>query len=589
MARHADQVVAHLRRYGRSAANPFPAMASVGIRLKSSMPRMCAPPSSGAYACAFRTLLACFVLLFTIASGASAERCTGCHRDRTAGFSDGHGFGSEQCSTCHGGDPDAEEAGTAHRDMLRFPGDLASAARVCAPCHADKVASVSKGLMHTGAGMIAKTRDVFGEASGDGPPPTFEHLTTSPADSLLRKLCASCHLGQEKRQHALDPVRDRGGGCLACHINGYPDDAHPPLSARVEDARCFGCHSRSGRISLSYAGLAEVDGPGVAERAAGRLPDGRLVASLPAGVHHAAGMACIDCHTGRGLMGGIGEATYQSDAVDIACEDCHRNRNPWVTLDTWRKNRSESPPAPPFPVDDERTFLTTARGGSVLWHIELRDDGAYLHRKIRGGRIRIPELSADNHPPGGPHERLTCSACHARWAPRCIGCHVGYDDSESQWDHVEQSMTPGRWRERRWDIGTGEPTLGVTAGDRIAPFVPGMILTIEDRDTGRSRFQRRFARSAPHTTGAARSCDSCHASSETLGLGAGRLEKGDSGWRFTPAHAPAPDGLPADAWTGFDPGRTGRSSLPGERSLAYDEMVRILEALPLPGAKPDSR
>lgn len=468
--------------------------------------------------------------------------------------------------------------GAAHRGMIAFPGDLDSAGAACGTCHGDKVEAVRAGLMHTGAGMIVKTRDVFGVPGRDDDSPAFDRLGHSAPDSLLRKLCASCHLGQDKEQHALDAVRDRGGGCLACHVNRHPQDAHPALSARVEDARCFGCHSRSGRISLSYAGLAESDGAGLPGEVAGRLSDGRLVVARMADRHHAAGMACIDCHTGAGLMGGIGGTVYQSDAVDIACEDCHRNRNPRLARGQAERDGRHLPRAPPFAAEEDQEFLTTARGGSVLWHVDVREDALVLHRKLDGGQLPIPQVGAQ-HPSSdrGEHERLTCSACHARWAPRCIGCHVGFDPDQPQWDHVAQSVTPGRWHERRWGIGTGEPALGVDTDGGIAPFAPGMILTIEDRGTGESRFQRRFAKSAPHTTGPSRTCVSCHASGEALGLGSGRLEKGPAGWRFTPARPALSDGLPEDAWTGLDREWSGRSSRRGERSLGYDEMIRILE------------
>lgn len=96
-------------------------------------------------------------------------------------------------------------------------------------------------------------------------------------------------------------------------VESYPDEAHPALTARVSDARCFGCHSRSGRISLSYAGLAEVDGSTEPDAKAGlRLPDGRPIARLPADVHYLAGMSCIDCHTSIGLMGDAGEALFKA-------------------------------------------------------------------------------------------------------------------------------------------------------------------------------------------------------------------------------------------------------------------------------------
>ena len=119
--------------------------------------------------------------------------------------------------------------------------------------------------MHTVDGMLETTRRIFGEEQ----PMDHHHLELSKrldqtgADSYLRKLCVSCHLGNERRKHG-QSLKDRGGGCVACHLE-YPQNSekivHPRLTVEVDNRRCFGCHSRSGRISLNYLGLAEVEEP----------------------------------------------------------------------------------------------------------------------------------------------------------------------------------------------------------------------------------------------------------------------------------------------------------------------------------------
>ncbi|MCU7959738.1 MAG: hypothetical protein KZQ58_07005 [gamma proteobacterium symbiont of Bathyaustriella thionipta] len=142
--------------------------------------------------------------------------CLDCHHDRQQGFADGHLALS--CTQCHAGDPDATQKKAAHQQLIAFPGDMDSAQQICGGCHADKVAGVTHSLMHTGAGIVSRTRQAFLETAHQ----TDNKLTTlghSPADSLLRKQCASCHLGQKKTLHRLDATHDRGGGCLACHIN----------------------------------------------------------------------------------------------------------------------------------------------------------------------------------------------------------------------------------------------------------------------------------------------------------------------------------------------------------------------------------
>ena len=262
------------------------------------------------------------LLLTTVAAvanpGASADSvCGTCHAQHRSGFSAGHAFAATSCNACHAGNGSAVDEAGAHEGLIAFPGNLDNAARACGACHADRVASVTAGLMHTARGMVHTTRAVI---DGDpGPPHTqnLQSLGDTVADSMLRKQCASCHLGQPKTVHAIDVTRGRGGGCLACHIGEQPEEGHPALSADVSDARCFGCHSRSGRISLSYAGLAEVDAAGL------RLADGRTVGRMPADAHYATGMRCTDCHTADDVMGAAGNAVHQREAVGAACTDCH--------------------------------------------------------------------------------------------------------------------------------------------------------------------------------------------------------------------------------------------------------------------------
>lgn len=384
----------------------------------------------------------------------------------------------------------------------------------------------------------------------------LQSLGHGAADSMLRKLCASCHLGQPKTEHRLDPLTDRGGGCLACHINDYPAEAHPSLTTRVSDARCFGCHSRSGRVSLSYAGLAETDNSKDSLNGATlRLADGRRVERKTADVHYAAGMGCIDCHTSVDLMGSAGNAQQQRDAVDIGCSDCHAN-----TI---------------------RMAVATANKQTPLQHIEVRADSAWLHTKTSGRVLKIPPLDARFHADDIQHERLECSSCHTQWAPQCFGCHMEYDADGSQWDHVARRITAGRWHEQRSNIRNDLPTLGVNASNRIAVFVPGMIMTVAYPDWDGEKFSRIFAPLSPHTIGPARSCESCHRSTAALGLGQGEFVERAGKTIFIPRQELLEDGLPADAWTNLKTTIGGGTPKSGQRSLNKEEMHAILEA-PLP-------
>jgi hypothetical protein len=233
-------------------------------------------------------------------------------------------------------------------------------------------------------------------------------------------------------------------------------------------------------------------------------------------------------------------------------------------------------------------FPVTARHGTPLWHIELRPDGLWLHRKFAGGAIRIPPYRASSHPHSKAHARLTCAACHARWAPQCYGCHSVYDPDAKQWDQLAGKETAGAWRERRWGVRNDLPPLGVAADGHIAPAIPGMIATFDHPAWHGARFQRRFALLDPHTSGPARSCESCHASSVALGLGQGVLSRDGHGWAFHPTRPALVDGLPADAWTSLDGTVSGGATRIGNRPLDPAEMRRILDAaIPANPATPD--
>lgn len=459
----------------------------------------------------FPLLLAVVATLLVVPAAARASNsCLDCHPAMRQGFNAAHAFGESGCAVCHAGDPEAETAAAAHLGMEAFPGNLANAEAACGGCHADRVAGVRDSLMHTGHGMVDVTRRLVEGRTGNDEDATLQTLGHGVADSMLRKLCASCHLGQEKTAHALDAMSDRGGGCLACHINRYPANAHPALTTDISDARCFGCHARSGRISLNYVGLAEVLDTPVDEKPL-RLGDGRLVARQPADVHYRAGMACVDCHTADGLMGGVSGARHQRDAVLAACTDCH-------------------------PAE---------------------------------------ELS---HAADTRHARLECSACHSQWAPQCFGCHMSYEPGGEQWDHVDKRVTAGRWHEQRSNIRNGLGTLGVNRENRIEIFVPGMIMTIDHPAFEAERFVRVFAPLSPHTTGASRSCASCHRSPEALGLGQGRLRHEAGRLIFEATQPLLQDGLPADAWTNIDGTLGGKTPLSGQRPLNGDEIRAVLEA-----------
>jgi hypothetical protein len=300
---------------------------------------------------------------------------------------------------------------------------------------------------------------------------------------------------------------------------------------------------------------------------------------MAADVHYVAGMGCIDCHTSVGLMGGAGAALHQRQAVDISCADCHDNRNRRIGLADWPAALASMKKHVPFTANASTAFLTTADHGTPLWHLEVRDDGVWLHTKNTDSVLRIPAADSLYHTQDQNHERLTCSACHSQWAPQCFGCHMEYDADGEQWDHVERAMTPGRWSDKRWHVRNTLPALGVNDDDQIELFVPGMIMTVAHPEFKDDKFVRMFAPLSPHTSGTSRSCESCHRSSEALGLGRGKFTESAGERIFEPANVLLSDGLPADAWTNIGNSLGGRVPVTGQRPLNNAEMEAILDAL----------
>ena len=195
-------------RTGRSwvpASRAVRASASRGPRRSSA--RRSAPPRRGA---------------IPVVLG-RPEGCLACHAGMK-GFSPSHDPAAVGCASCHAGDPFTLDKAAAHRGMVLIPGNLADAARTCgtSQCHPAIIDRVDRSIMTTMAGIISVDRTVFGETAHGSAPPRVEDLGHTPADTHLRQLCASCHLGRAKTE--LGPIHEdsRGGGCNACHLNYSP-------------------------------------------------------------------------------------------------------------------------------------------------------------------------------------------------------------------------------------------------------------------------------------------------------------------------------------------------------------------------------
>jgi hypothetical protein len=544
------------------------------------------------------------------------ESCLLCHAGMT-GFSPSHDPSAIGCIACHGGNPSLKGKKQAHRGMILVPGNLSDARQSCGAngCHPGIPERVMNSLMSTMSGVVSVDRFVFHEQPSPSLLSHIRDIGHSPADQHLRNLCANCHLGNEKTLPSPANQISRGGGCTACHIHydkkawgefcnyrkdksSFPEGPqyHPSLSISITDDHCFGCHSRSGRIALSYTGMLET----LLE--AGEMPDTtnyhlladeRVVQQLQPDVHHQLGLECIDCHTSVELMGDGNSYLHKEDQTRIRCGDCHfRNRPTGITT------RELDPEQQKiyflrYPHRNDTTVLRGAVSGEPMIHMKNDRDGRVLFMGKNSCQpyfVKPPAVICSN---GSSHRRLDCITCHAGWAPRCIGCHNTYDRNAQGFDMLTNREMQGSWVEHVGKFMSLPPTLGVllpgqdTAGV-IRPAVPGMILSIDPSGfiPGQGKiplFARLYAPIEPHTTMArGRSCRSCHLDPVSLGYGEGKLEyiiSGNSGhWAFTPRYRSRDeDHLPEDAWIGFlQPASNQASTRLNFRPFTPEEQKRIL-------------
>lgn len=531
------------------------------------------------------------------AAGGRVERCVSCHvaeREDPGGV---HARAALGCASCHGGNPLAFGKERAHENLEREPGALSTLANTCGQrgCHPREAARVLSSPMTRASGIVAVDRWVFGETRSPDSPQTIQEVLAAarptPAETHLRKLCAGCHLGT-RRDNRDRAVVGNGSGCSACHAPrrsaGEPPRRHPPIDARVPDDRCLGCHSRSGRISTSYAGLAEIE-PQQVHDAAGSpcatpasLHDGRPACRLAPDVHRAARMACVDCHVHSEVMGDGTARVHEEEQVEIACQSCHapmtEHEETWagvddaVTRDLLRLRGAERPSEEP---------VRRGRRGTPLWNLRPSGSGWLLTTKVEGKAIPVKATPFDaNHRMRG-HERLSCGACHAAWAPTCATCHTRFDPSRPQWDFAAAAETPGAWLETSEGFAFAPPALGVRSDREIVPVIPGMILDVRHGGGDTPVLRRRlFAPIEPHTTGKpARTCSGCHRSPAALGLGSGRLDLEGNQPAFSPSSPSAEDpALASDGWTALFPERPAIGTRTGLRSLDSSEQRRILTA-----------
>lgn len=538
------------------------------------------------------------------------ESCIICH-DEVSGFTASHNPQVIGCFSCHGGNPFDSDKDQAHGEMLWLPGNLSDASRSCGTinCHPQITGRIPTGLMATLSGMISVDRFVFNEQATPDGLTDINHLGNSAADEHLRNLCVRCHLGNPKTEAGPINETSRGGGCLACHLNydalaataayekkwNKNDTSylkhHSSVSLQVSDDHCFGCHSRSGRISTNYEGWHEtlLEVSTMPDTGQFRIIEGtRVFRYLQDDVHHQLGMVCIDCHNSYELMGDGSFYAHQENQVNIQCTDCHITDAARVIEHEALDQESAIIAALRFDDISGKKFMLTEKKSRPLINTEYRDDTAFMISK-NSGKIFAMKRPADICTRGNAHDALSCSACHTAWAPSCIGCHNAYEENEPGYNMITNTEKKGSWVEYVGEYNAHLPALGIRQNENeksVIPVVPGMVLTIDVGSFDKSLhdsliFQRLFAPAAPHTTRTkGRDCKSCHNNPTALGFGDGTLMLDETGnWVFAPKYQNNKhDGLPEDAWIGFLRTREGKVSTRSDvRPFSLEEQKRILE------------
>ncbi len=493
--------------------------------------------------------------------------CLSCHSGIES-MGKNHDFG---CSACHILPEERKERFLEgnHPKVIRNPSDPAVADLFCLPCHRKEIDRVNNSLHGTMAGMINQTRYLWGAQdraapalyglSGPFQPLPKQDMAASlesPAglvDDFLRRKCLRCHLHSKGTD---GPGLHRASGCAACHVL-YDDDGlykggdramagsgtgYPVRHAfvrKIPDRQCLHCHNHN-HVGADYHGLFEHDfsrtyrSPMVEGKPAQPIY-GLHNHRLAKDIHAEKGMWCIDCHSGRDVMGDGNAYSFQMEASAIACSDCHGG---------WGKKGPDG------------SIGAMRKGNNGLAFVSAS-----------GKEHALPPFPPHGASHGIPaHEKIRCSACHAQWSFQDYGMSVIREDVlwTYKWDGLTAQGDPALqkilekcladpetsypvfrdrltgeemtgiwsmgWRFRRWEW----MPLGVDARGNYAVLRPlyqylvsyvdqsgkTVLNSVAPERGDHSGKGWAFMPYVPHTTGpVGRACNACHRNRIAAGLG----------------------------------------------------------------------
>jgi hypothetical protein len=228
---------------------------------------------------------------------------------------------------------------------------------------------------------------------------------------------------------------------------------------------CTHCHVGDASIGNDFRGLAQLypqqpAGPDVKNTTPALIAGQFFIKDpllTPPDVHGARGMACIDCHTGRDVMGDGDLYGAMEDAVEVECIDCHGTFEAHSTLTT-----SRGRPLRNVEQDGELFVLTSQLDGKARRIKQAHDviDPDHPDYDPRAAAAMTPE-----------HAGLECYACHAGWNTDFYGFHFDRNLGFTQLDLATGLRTDGRVNTQERVFATQRQlTLGVDADGRVAPF-----------------------------------------------------------------------------------------------------------------------
>ena len=373
------------------------------------------------------------------------QDCLLCHQGIEP-ISKNHAF---DCSVCHIRPEDRKTVFShkGHPKVTRNPSDPATVEIFCLPCHRKQIDRVGNSLHGSMAGIINQTRYLWGAQDRASPAvyglsPPFKPLPESdlsvtpdsPAmlvDDFLRRRCLRCHLYSEG---AHDFGLYRASGCAACHMlydddgkykggdramkksgSGYP--VRHGFVKKIPDSQCLHCHNHN-HVGADSHGLFEQD---FSETYRSPMVDGKQALPvyglqnhhLTMDIHSERGMWCIDCHSGKEVMGDGEACSYEMAATKISCTDCHGGGG-------------------------KRTPLLSM--GAVT-----KPGQTPVFVSVTGKDHELPLFSPDIASHGiKAHERVRCSACHAQWSFQDYGMSVIREDIlwTYKWDGLSAQGDP---------------------------------------------------------------------------------------------------------------------------------------------------